>query len=85
MRIKDCLVVSHSFDTDSTPTWSEDGKKVAFLRFRSDEDAHGISGAYQQGPSFSVFVADVGAARRSSSDNANVNNKRFLGVSVREV
>ena len=68
-----------SFDTDSTPTWSPDGTRLAFLRFLSRDDSKGIGGAFQQGPIFSVFVADVAAARRTAD------SRRFEAVTVREV
>jgi hypothetical protein len=57
-----------SFDTDTMPAWSLDGGRLAFLRFRATEDAGGVGGAYQEGPPFSLFVADVGASAARSTD-----------------
>ena len=49
-----------SFDEDTAPTWSADGARLAFLRLRAGtDDARGVAGAYQQGPRFSLLVADV--------------------------
>jgi dipeptidyl aminopeptidase/acylaminoacyl peptidase len=55
-----------SFDEDTSPTWSADGARLAFLRLRAGtDDARGVAGAYQQGPRFSLLVADVAEAQRA--------------------
>ena len=82
--------LSPGFDTDTLPTWSPDGSQLAFLRYRSTEDKNGVARAYQQGPAFSVFVADVGlesARSESSRDTRTARQRRFLGeaIPVREV
>jgi dipeptidyl aminopeptidase/acylaminoacyl peptidase len=55
-----------SFDRDVAPSWSPDGKHVAFLRLRGISYEHAINEAVDRAVPFEVMVADVAAGTATS-------------------